>query len=416
MSARDIVSYVPNPRRQFESFSGGPLAARAVAVAPTPDELAELSRALQLLEDARPRPGVMTTVPDQFTSLLQTYLAEQATAQGRAVESRNGTLEVRFDEHDILGWASSLFTWWRKFHKFDWQTPGAPERVADVFRVAVLSDWGTGLYGAPECGKRIEEAGQKEQTRHHMVLHLGDVYYSGTEKEMAERFLDIWPKVPNAINRALNGNHEMYTGGQAYYERVLSRFNQKASYFAVENNHWVLGCLDTAYDDHDLHGEQARWVEQLAGGLNGRRLVLFSHHQPFSLMDNQGPKLVKQLANPLQRGQIFAWYWGHEHHCVLYDRHPLWGLHGRCIGHSGFPYFRDKHFGAPPAAPEFKKLPGKNLVPGAQVLDGINQFISDDPQDYGPNGYVSLEFDGPELIETVHDADGTVLWNRPVGE
>src|SRR5207245_1541269 len=79
----------------------------------------------------------------------------------------------------------------------------------------------------------------------------------------------------------------------------------------------------------------------LIQGAGSRRIVLFSHHQPFSLYEAQGPKLADDLAPILASGRIFAWYWGHEHRCVLYERHPTWGLYGRCAGHSGFPYFRD---------------------------------------------------------------------------
>jgi hypothetical protein len=409
-----IVTYMP--RRAFESVEL-PQAVRDNP--PSPAQLAEFSRALQLLEGTAPRPGVMTTVQDEMTSNLQTFLAAAAASPEKfpdlptleAKDSANQTLEVRFDEHDILGWAKSFFTWWQKAHKFPWAASGAPQAIDNACRVAVLADWGTGLYGAPACAKSIEKDGKFQ-----LVAHLGDVYYSATQSEIDERFSAFWPNVLNAINRGLNGNHEMYTGGNAYFATITKApFGQTSSYFAMENDNWLLGFLDTAYADHDLYGDQPDWLKGLAAARPNKKLVLFSHHQPYSLLDHQGPNLIAKLGALLE-GRIYAWYWGHEHHCIIYDKHPLWGVHGRCIGHSGYPYFRDKRVlgGQPPATPLWRNLAGKNLVPGAKILDGANDFISDHGEDYGPNGYVTLEFSGPRLVETYCMPGGDAVLRQEV--
>jgi hypothetical protein len=381
-----------------------------------PGLLAELSRALQVMEVNQGPQGVMNGAEDGTMSLLQTYLAEEAADKDRRLQpAGGGTLEAKFDERDILGWASSFFTWLGKLRPHPWieAAPGAT-RLPNKARVALFGDWGSGLYGAPVLAKRIEQ----DRDGYQLVLHLGDTYYSGTDSEIRERLLDGWPRVPRAVYRTLNGNHEMYTGGNAYFKLALKDFGQQASYFAFENDHWVLAGLDSAYSDHDLHGRQDQWLKDVASRLDGRKLVLFSHHQPFSLLDAQGPKLVAKLSTLLAGKKVHAWYWGHEHHCVLYDEHTAWGLFGRCVGHGGFPYFREKKVfgGQPPAKPEFRKVGGRNLVPGAQILDGTNPFIPEAPAEYGPHGYMSLEFDGPELFETVHDADGESLWARPLTE
>jgi hypothetical protein len=404
---RQIATYIP--QRGLESApAAGVLQMRGPA--PTAGQLGELSRALQLLEEAQGRPGVMTTVPDELAANLQTFMTIMAEQDGRLAPSANETLEVRFDEHDILGWASSFFTWWRRLKPFEWQTPDAPETLPANVRLALFGDWGTGLYGAPICARSIEADGQYD-----VVMHLGDVYYSGTGKEMENRFLALWPKVPAARSRTLNANHEMYTGGRAYLD-AFRTFGQKASYFAFQNDHWILAGLDTAYKDHDLHGDQISWLEALAADAPQKKLVLFSHHQPYSLLGGQGPDLIAKLGPLFEKQRVYAWYWGHEHHCVLYGKHPLWGLRGRCVGHGGFPYFREKKVlgDDPPTRTVWKKLPGKNLVPAAQILDGINEHIEDKPGDYGPNGYMSLQFEGPDLFEIVHDPEGRKLWEQPI--
>jgi hypothetical protein len=419
MSSRNrIVTYVPKATLAAAAAGGAsPRSATAAprpadARPPTPAELAELVAALQLLEQAQGRPGVMATAQDELASNLQTFLTTvMAPAEGRFRDGPNATMEAQFDAHDILGWAGSFFTWWRRLAPFAWTEPGPPSPLPDRARIAVFADWGTGLYGAPVCAASIAARGGYD-----VVLHLGDVYYSGTSGEIEDRFLDLWPAVPGATNRGLNGNHEMYTGGRAYIDAVRGRFGQAASCFALENARWILACLDTAYDDHDLHGEQAAWVTALAAAAPAKRLVLFSHHQPFSLLDKQGPKLVAKLAALFEARRIAAWYWGHEHHCVLYAPHPRYGLRGRCIGHGGFPYFRDtKVLGAAaPARAEWKPLASRNLVPAARILDGENPFVEEAPGEYGPNGYVTLEIDGDTLVEIVHLPDGTEVWNRPL--
>jgi Calcineurin-like phosphoesterase len=412
MSTRNqIASYVP--RGSLESVEERNVVPRGPdARQPTTEELADLVSALQLLERAQSRPGIMTAVPDELSSNLQTFMTTvMAPAEGRLTNSNNDTLEARFDSHDILGWAGSFFTWWRRLTPFEWKTPGAPEAFPSSSRVALFGDWGTGLYGAPVCAQSIRKSGNYD-----VVLHLGDVYYSGTEAEIADRFLATWPRIAGAINRGLNGNHEMYTGGRAYFNAVQREFGQTSTYFALQNEHWILACLDTAYDDHDLHGDQATWLQGLADASPEKRLVLFSHHQPFSLLERQGPRLIKKLAKLFDSRRIYTWYWGNEHRCILYRPHALYGFRGRCVGHGGCPYFRERHvFGdSAPRTPEWKNLESRNLVPSAKILDSENAYIDDQPAAYGPNGYVTLEFDGEDLFEIVHMPDGAEVWNQPV--
>jgi hypothetical protein len=377
----------------------------AVGDEDTGELLAAMQNALPELQKEQETPGVMTASRDRTGSLLQTFVSIQAPPDGKVQSAGDGILEATFDSNDIVGWFGSFFTWWKKIVPHPWVTAKAnPDPLPNTANIALLSDWGTGLYGAPVCAKSIEQAGGYD-----VVLHLGDVYYSGTESEIKSRFLDLWPKVPGAINRGLNGNHEMYTGGKAYFDIALKAFDQPASYFALQNDHFLVACLDTAYDEHDLHGDQAKWLTDLVAAAGDRKLVLFSHHQPYSLMDVQGPKLVEKLKNLLESKRIHAWYWGHEHHCVIYDAHPEWGLRGRCIGHSGFPEFRKKEWGDAPAAPSWRRLDATADSPGGYVLDGRNDYIQGHETEYAPHGYVTLAFAGATMTEEIHQAGGSVI-------
>jgi hypothetical protein len=375
--------------------------------------LSQLSDAVTALEDAQRDPGIITAVENPMASALQSFLAEKAEQTGRATAALTGGFEAKFDDHDILGWLGSFFTWWRGLHKHDWLAPPAmPDTVDNSFRMAVMGDWGTGLYGAPICSDSID----KDSRRFDLLLHLGDVYYSGTEKEVADRFLQFWPKRSDAMSRALNSNHEMYTGGHAYFNQSLRKFGQNSSCFACQNASWLLVGLDSAYHDHDLANQQAEWLEGLAAAAGNRKIVLFSHHQPYSLIEKQGTKLVEKLGNLLGSGRIFAWYWGHEHRCVIYDIHAIWRLYGRCIGHGGYPYYRTKPTGAELAeegpAVAWYRLPSKNLVPGGLLLDGPNPYVPGEEQRYGPNGYAVLEFEGEHLTEAIHTPDGAGIFRR----
>jgi hypothetical protein len=369
------------------------------------EAIALLSDVMTTLERTKRESDVLASVDDRMASLVQTFLSRQSGRELKWLGDVDKGLEAKFDSKDILGWAGSLIDWVKGLKKRDFiEDDSTPPPLPNKARIAVLSDWGTGLYGGPVCARSIEADNKK----FNLLLHLGDVYYSGDIEEVEERFLKFWPKVPGAISRALNSNHEMYSGGYGYFDRILPAFKQKSSYFAFQNDYWLLVGLDTGYSEHELYGSQAEWLLKLVKNAGDRRVVLFSHHQPYSLYEKQGAALVRQIGKLLDHQKIHAWYWGHEHRCVVYDQHPIWGVLGRCVGHSAFPYFRDD-FDQPLAKPGWQRVTGRNLVPGGRVLDGPNQYVEDNGKKYGPNGYVVLEFEDRDLKEVFLNPDGTPI-------
>ena len=193
---------------------------------------------------------VLITVQDREASLVQSRMAESAEA-GDALET--GGLEAQFGEGafggDVWGWFRGSIRSHRSKRRHAIKRPSGsrPQTIADKGRIAVVGDWGTNLYGAPVSARSIKRAGNYE-----VMLHLGDIYYSGTESETKQRFLSAWPTEVAKLDRALNGNHEMYSGGFAYFDDILPRFQQDSSYFSLQNSHWLLIGLDTAHSDHDL--------------------------------------------------------------------------------------------------------------------------------------------------------------------
>ena len=122
-----------------------------------------------------------------------------------------------------------------------------------------------------------------EQTdREQHVIHLGDVYYSGWPEEYEDHFLPNWPVAPGQEDRygsrCLNANHDMFSGG--HFDHLLKdeRFRrqrsarQPTSYFSLENDHWQILGLDSAWQDGDLAGSQLEcptlvaFLRQFSGG------------------------------------------------------------------------------------------------------------------------------------------------------
>lgn len=233
------------------------------------------------------------------------------------------------------------------------QRPAEPRALAPDARVVVVGDWASGIERPQRVAKKmrvaIEEAVNANRQCH--VIHLGDTYYAGWAYEYRKRFLPHWPvqvaEKELVGSWSLPGNHDMYTGGHGYYSVLLEdeRFRpwqQGSSRFSLENEHWQLLGLDSAWTDHELAGNQAEWVDrQLTEKNEGRQTMLLSHHQPFSAYNNGGRRLRAALKEPLAKGGIDAWLWGHEHRCAVYE--PIAGLgYGCCIGHGGVPVYAPK--------------------------------------------------------------------------
>jgi hypothetical protein len=360
-------------------------------------------------------PDMMITVPDREVSLLQSALARDAQVQK---ELPGGAQEVKFGTGlgggDIFGWIRSTFDWIdrTRAHPMVRPTSIQPDALANNARIALTADWGTGLYGAPKIAEQMTRMGVFD-----LLMHLGDVYYSGTREEIQARFLDVWPRAAGTISRTLNSNHEMYSGGFGYFELALPALQQNSSYFAFATDHWLLIGLDTAYVDHDIDNQQVAWLNAVIRAAGPRRVVLFSHQQPFSRLDSQGPKLQKALRHLLESRAITAWYWGHEHQCVLYDAHPAFGLLGRCLGNGGIPEARKDIVKNAPversvAHVTWKRLSANDESPACLALDGPNLDIPEKHDKFVPHGFMTLELDGAALTERVFLADGQEIWRN----
>ncbi len=275
-------------------------------------------------------------------------------------------------------------------------------RIENDARVFLVGDWGSGLDRALKVGYQIREELKKGSRRQQVVIHLGDVYYSGAKREFERRFLDPWPVKDKraALSFSLPGNHDMYSGGHAYYGACLadSRFErqQGCSHFALENDHWQLLGLDSAYEDGGLQGSQAEWARlRIAEGPSERKTALLTHHQLFSAHEGGAADLARKIEPVLATDRVDAWFWGHEHRCIQYRESRFGGKHrvgfASCIGHGGIPEYLVMKEGATcesPWAYEYLRRYGKGLEP------------------WGTFGFAVLELNGADMSVRYVDEDG----------
>ncbi len=269
-------------------------------------------------------------------------------------------------------------------------------KIPEKARIAILGDWGT---GQPEAKTLLAAIARKKPD---IIFHLGDVYYSGTDFEVNNYFLTIWNQILNLPASgirtfSLSGNHDMYSGGIAYYKMIES-LGQPASYFCLRNDDWQFVALDTGLHDDDtfnssptyLEDTEVQWLKDKIDTAGNRRTVLLSHHQLFTAFEHiaggwLNPKLNSQLAPLLPK--VTAWFWGHEHNQVIYK--PFQGVLGRCIGHGAYPVGIEE-INYPPQFPNVPLEP-VTLTKGAS-------FYS--------HGYLIMDIDGPRAhVAYYQDSD-----------
>lgn len=226
------------------------------------------------------------------------------------------------------------------------------EPLADepTLTIAFVADWGTGTPTARNVLRCIAEH------QPDWFIHLGDVYYSGTQREMDENFLQIVREtLPESVQvRALAGNHDLYAGGAGYYW-LLDELGQQASYFCLRNDNWQILAVgappskdapkDALSNVPEIDANEVAWHQHKLATAHGRKTVMLSHYPLFTAAGNIGRTTDNRplAVNPVlhdafgpQLPQIDAWLWGHEHNLVVFD--PYIGLErGRCIGSGAIP-------------------------------------------------------------------------------
>jgi hypothetical protein len=278
------------------------------------------------------------------------------------------------------------------------EQPPPPIKIANDARLLIVGDWGSGIRRARNVAaqmRRVLDEGIKER-REQWVIHLGDVYYAGAAFEYERRFLPYWPvrQGEDIGSFSLNGNHDMYTGGHAYFNTCLAdpRFARQGqcSFFRLYNDNWHFLAIDSSYEDGGLHGGQAAWLTEQLDQARDLRTMLLSHHQPFSAYESGATTMRAKLTDVLESGRVDAWFWGHEHRCLVYGPHDHVRF-GSCVGHGGIPEYLIAKEGMPykdPLVYDYRKVHGNGREPWETF------------------GFVALDLSDDGFVATYIDEDG----------
>jgi Calcineurin-like phosphoesterase len=317
--------------------------------------------AAEAILSGQPVPPAVLGIPIEDCAQLYLRLI-LAQARGDTQQVAQLKNDISFSTCDPL-WAK-VFAEYEKFRIFgsgqipyrryqnigDFVLPLPTNSKTKQVTIALIADWGTGQMPAQQV---LAAAGRQAPD---VLIHLGDIYYSGTSREVQEYFLAVCQRTPglNIPIYTLAGNHDMYSGGAGYYW-LLDQLGQPASYFCLRNADWQLLAMDTGLHDNDpgsvisnltyLDPQELAWHQDKIANAGGRKTILLSHHQLFSAAGSVGnsPEGKPLAVNPFLYGAfsnvmdlIELWIWGHEHNLILFEEYV--GLaRGRCIGSAAVP-------------------------------------------------------------------------------
>ncbi len=297
---------------------------------------------------------------------------------------------------------------WKKEGKGDINYGVINYKLPNHAKVAILGDWGTGMPDAVKLLKDIMTTHKPDA-----IIHLGDIYYSGSPEECNHSFADVLTSVFQEIGHrvpvfTIPGNHDYYSYAYGYYDMVaglnqyLPQAIQPASYFCLQTQDmgWqFLGMdtglydsnpenqIDTFYAGPRLTPSEVSWHQDKLNRFQGGTILL-SHHQVFtanSAINGQysgypqyiNPFLLEYFQNYLQT-QVGLWLWGHEHNLVLYQNNLFGVAKGRLVGCSAF----EEEASADPYQVNFPQVP--YLDPNKYRLSADNGYYN--------HGYAVIDF------------------------
>jgi hypothetical protein len=286
-------------------------------------------------------------------------------------------------------------------------------RIPNKVQIALAGDWGTGEWRTqknPAPSTRVRQ--QMIALNPDVTIHLGDVYYSGTDDEEQHLLTNLWPPAPSG-SFSLNSNHEMYSGAKPYFAAINKPpFDKQGgcSYFALENDNWIIVGLDSAYYSPDgnlyMNGQlfkagfpneqNAFLLEKgVRAQLDGKKVIVLTHH---NCVDDPGTTtnlLFDHVMNafPGDNGPAY-WYYGHQHIAAVYKPLGAKGVLCRCCGHGALPCGKASE------------------LEGAANVVWHEARLADDPDipERVLNGFATLKLDGPNIQETFYDENGGVAW------
>lgn len=348
-----------------------------------------------------------------------------------------------FFTNNVLAW---FFHDWRVKKPYTYPTKIGQESIHDIREanstIALAADWGSDTPQAEYIGQKMFEKSPD------YTVHLGDIYYSGIDTELKSNYgtgngdWGIWPR-GKAGSFALAGNHEMFSGGQDYYNMIRDPkrgfgvvnktsggySGQAAPVFCLRTEHWCILGLDTGYpslrtgilrlhpDNLDLQFSDAvmEWLDNEVKLKEEKRgIVVLTHHQYMSAFNGEdefsGP--AKQL-EALLPGREMIWIWGHEHRFSMYGRYKKSNSHiaafGRCIGNGGMPdEHSKKRFLLDNKAKEYGLVLYDKRTADTIELSRNEEGTIVWTEDIGYNGYAMMQLKGEQLAIRYFESYGGI--------
>lgn len=272
---------------------------------------------------------------------------------------------LRYIEYYIAAHASPPYRYWDENNPRDIAFGTIDFRLPATCKVLIVGDWGTHM---DDNVALLRQALKKFKPD--VILHLGDVYYSGTVVECTDNVLSVMDALikelaisPRPPFYGILGNHDYYSGGAGFFS-MIDKVNatlpaacqQKASYFCLrtEDGKWQFLAMDTGLNDRNpvdhiapaLEKSEQTWHQDKLNNFGGTTILL-SHHQLFSANDPLTRGVRPYLNGALNEvfrpyyDRIAAWFWGHEHNLVIFKDNQLFedtvGLKkGRLVGCSAY--------------------------------------------------------------------------------
>jgi len=291
----------------------------------------------------------------------------EAERDEKLLERSSWWMEMRVNLHVMLKWPMGIFYFFtyifsgqRPFPRYTHAHAGIFPLTGERCRIGLLSDW------ASFTSESILAGNELKKRDCDITIHMGDIYYVGSEKDVSLNFGDqgAWPWGSKG-SFAIPGNHEYFSDAKGFFDELLPKMGvwegekkwvQESGFFCLENKYWRIIGLDTGYhsvkdtiikltlgQDARLDDVMIEWmkskVQPFAPHAN-RGIILLTHHQPKSAFEDPYERIVQQLIPILGNQRSFIWFWGHEHRLAFYgvnaEKDELKAF-GRCIGHGGMP-------------------------------------------------------------------------------
>lgn len=320
------------------------------------------------------------------------------------------------------GWLEAAAEWLENLK------PGGPQQafntkpavfnMPDDVQISLAGDWGTGDWrggtGAANPAPSTDVCSRIKLLQPDLSIHLGDVYYAGTDDQELHILTKGWP-VGSIGSLALNSNHEMYAGGDPYFQAIANApfaIQRGCSYFALENKNWIIVGLDSAYYS-DAEGLYEDGVIFRPGGptdqlgfleaqvAKGKKIILLTHHNAVSQDGSTKSTLWNQVMSAFAADAGPAhWYWGHVHCGAVYHNltNGSAAVLCRCCGHGALPCGQPTGMAGKPNVLWYEGRDNSRLADDHDIPCRIL------------NGFSMLYLHNEQIDEVFYDENGGIAW------